>query len=116
MVGGGVLGDVSKTKSKEEKYVVRSQMEMLEYGISKGMRWEKQAVASVMPSNNTLQLGDGSTYTYDYLVIAPGMKLRYDKIPGATEALEDPDCPVGSIYSLDYAYKFSELRDSFKGG
>jgi len=49
-------------------------------------------------------------------VIAPGLRLRFDKIEGATAALEDPDCPVGSIYDLDYAYKFSKLRDSFMGG
>lgn len=44
------------------------------------------------------------------------MSLRYDLIEGAKEALEDPNSPVGSIYRLDYAYKASALRESFRGG
>jgi len=50
------------------------------------------------------------------LVICPGVSLRYDKIEGAKEALEDPNSPVGSIYRLDYAYKTSRLRENFRGG
>jgi sulfide:quinone oxidoreductase len=73
-------------------------------------------VTKISPSNNTVILNDGSSYTYDYLVVAPGLRTRFDKIEGATSALEDPDCPVGSIYDLEYAYKFSELRDQFQGG
>jgi hypothetical protein len=42
--------------------------------------------------------------------------LRYDKIEGAKEALDDPNSPVGSIYRLDYAYKASHLRENFRGG
>ena len=89
---------------------------MLGNSVKQGLQWEKQAVTKISPTNNTVTLNDGSSYTYDYLVIAPGLRLRFDKIQGATAALEDPDCPVGSIYDLDYAYKFSELRDSFQGG
>lgn len=32
------------------------------------------------------------------------------------EALEDPHTPVGSNYRLDFAYKASHFRESFKGG
>jgi hypothetical protein len=48
--------------------------------------------------------------------VAPGIVLRWDKIEGALAALEDPDVPVGSIYSLDYAYKTNSLRENFNGG
>lgn len=48
--------------------------------------------------------------------MAPGVVLRYDKIEGAIEALDDPVSNVGSIYRLDYAYKMSKLRDNFSGG
>lgn len=54
--------------------------------------------------------------TYDYLIVSPGVILRWDKIEGAKEALDDINAPVGSIYSLDYAYKTSRLRDNFHGG
>ena len=38
------------------------------------------------------------------------------KLTKSIEALEDKDSAVGSIYKLEYAYKFSALRDNFKGG
>lgn len=57
--------------------------------------------------NNQIETKEGNRYSYNFLVICPGIKLRYDQIEGATEALEDPNSPVGSIYRLDYAYKAS---------
>jgi len=63
-----------------------------------------------------LILSNGEEYTYEHLVVAPGIELNYEKIEGARAALEDPDCPVGSIYQLDYAYKMGQLRENFKGG
>ena len=59
---------------------------------------------------------DGSKLTYEYLVVTPGCSLRFDQIEGSKEAIEDPDCPVGSIYTLNGAYKTSVLRENFKGG
>jgi len=32
------------------------------------------------------------------------------------EAIEDPECPVSSIYTLNGAYKTSILRENFRGG
>ena len=48
--------------------------------------------------------------------MCPGVVLRWDKIEGSVEALEDPNSPVGSIYKINYAYKTSRLREAFKGG
>ena len=48
--------------------------------------------------------------TYDYLVMCSGVELRYDLIEGSSEALDDLECPVGSMYRLDYAHKMSNLR------
>lgn len=80
------------------------------------MEWVKEGVSSINGAENKLQTNAGENYSYDYLVICPGVKLRYDKIEGASSALDDPNSAVGSIYRLDYAYKASALRDSFKGG
>lgn len=35
---------------------------------------------------------------------------------GLKEAIDDPDSPVCSIYTLNGAYKTSLLREQFKGG
>jgi hypothetical protein len=45
------------------------------------------------------------------LVVAAGLKCDFTPIEGATEALEDPNSPVGSMYDLNYAYKFAKLRE-----
>jgi hypothetical protein len=37
-------------------------------------------------------------------------------VPGALDAVENFDAPVSSIYTLNGAYKFSNLREGFKGG
>ena len=114
MVGGGVLGDGPTTVSQEYKYVVRPQHELLDQ--TPGLNWIKQAVTSFDPENNSINLADGSSATYDILVVNPGCQLRFDMIEGAQEALDDPDAPVSSIYTLQSAYKTSVLREGFRGG
>ena len=79
MVAGGVLGDSSTTKAKYEgSHVVRSQRDLL--ANTPGVNWQQKAVTSFDPSNNELSLSDGSKATYDYLVVNPGLSLRFDKI------------------------------------
>jgi hypothetical protein len=34
-------------------------------------------------------------------------------IEGAREALDDPECPAGSIYTLEYSQKVSKIREEF---
>ncbi len=84
--------------------------------IKKGVNLKQEAIATIDAERNKLETENGNTYTYSYLVVCPGIRLRYDKIEGAIEALEDPNSPVGSIYNLDYAYKTSKLREAFTGG
>lgn len=72
--------------------------------LNKGLHWNRNAVVEVNPDANELVLqsnttGENSTLTYDFLVVAPGVVLRFDKIPGSIEALEDPQSPVCSIYT-----------------
>lgn len=61
-------------------------------------------------------LNNGDKYTYEYLILSPGVNLRYDQIPGSIEALDDPNSGVCSIYRKEYAYKTNTLREEFKGG
>lgn len=63
-----------------------------------------------------MTLSDGTIVTYEYLVISPGCQLRFDQIKGAKEAIEDQNCPVSTIYTLNGAYKTSSMRENFKGG
>ena len=42
----------------------------------------QQAVAKVHPKENRLELKDGTSVSYDYLVLATGPRLAFDEIPG----------------------------------
>lgn len=57
-----------------------------------------------------------STYRYDFLVVAPGLKIDFDKIKGLNEGLADPTGPVSSIYSVDSVEKVWTNIQNFKKG
>lgn len=72
-----------------------------------------KAVKSVTPETNSILIDDGSTIQYDYLVMAPGIQINYDKVKGLTEALEDPNSPVSTNYSDKYVEKTNRLIREF---
>jgi len=76
--------------------------------------WIKDRVSQFDPDKSTLEVEGGDTITYDYLVIAVGLQLRYDKIKGLPEAFETPG--VGSNYSPLYVKKTSEAIKNFPSG
>jgi sulfide dehydrogenase [flavocytochrome c] flavoprotein chain len=45
-----------------------------------------QAAAKIDPQTRTVGLADGSSVNYDRLVLAPGIDLRFDALPGYDEA------------------------------
>jgi sulfide:quinone oxidoreductase len=47
-----------------------------------GIEFIGQAAARVRPADNRIDLADGQSLDYDYLVIATGPKLAFDEIPG----------------------------------
>ncbi len=84
--------------------------------IPKNVNWIQNAVTELVPEENKIVTKNGDEHTYDYLVACTGVQTRFDLIPGAIEALEDPTCPAGSLYHLPYSYKMCQLREDFKGG
>ena len=80
-----------------------------------GVTWIQKAVNGFNPKENSIKLSNGDTYTYDYLVVNPGLQLRFDLVKGSKEALDDPNAPISTIYTLPGAHKFSVLRENFKG-
>jgi sulfide:quinone oxidoreductase len=47
-----------------------------------GIMFTAVAAENVQPENNRIQLADGKTLDYDYLVIATGPELAFDQVPG----------------------------------
>lgn len=48
----------------------------------KGINFIQKAATKVDPANNKIDLEDGSSIEYDYLVIATGPRLAFDEVPG----------------------------------
>ena len=88
MVGGGIF----KARDTERE------MASL---IPKGVQWLQNAVESFAPQNNNVTLDDGSTVSYDRLVVACGIKLNWKGVEGLEETLGENG--VTSNYRFDLA-------------
>ena len=128
LVGGGV-------KTLEQS--VRPMQSLL----PRQATWLRDSVETFHPDTNTLVTAAGDTVSYDWLVIATGIQLRwqiqihinihiqvifkfifkfififsrYDKIKGLPEAFDTPG--VGSNYSYKYVEKTQRAIKEFVGG
>jgi len=63
---------------EQDKITVDLPELMKKYGID----FDGQGVRRLHPSDNRLELNDGTSMSYDYLVIATGPKLAFEEVPG----------------------------------
>lgn len=56
--------------------------------IPEGVNWIKEKVESFQPEGKTLTTQEGSVWSYDYLIVASGIQLDWQKIKGMPEALK----------------------------
>lgn len=76
--------------------------------------WIRDAVTEIRPEKKSIRTRDGRTITYDWLVVAAGLKLYWDRIPGLSEAIgHDGVC---SNYAFAYVDSTWEAIRSFRGG
>jgi NADPH-dependent 2,4-dienoyl-CoA reductase/sulfur reductase-like enzyme len=54
-----------------------------------GVRLVHQAAQSIDRQKRTVRLADGSVQAYDRLVVAPGIDIRFDSVPGYSEAASE---------------------------
>ncbi|MGA0599578.1 NAD(P)/FAD-dependent oxidoreductase [Caulobacter sp. KR2-114] len=74
----------------------------------KGIGFTGVGAARVDPAENRLQLNDGSSLDYDYLVIATGPELAFDEIAGL-----GPEGFTQSICHIDHAEKAAEAFERY---
>lgn len=104
LVGGGVF---------DRSISERDQADL----IPAGATWVKAGVSGFDPDNNAVALDSGETLTYDYLVVALGIQVDWDKIPGLQDVLGKPGSGVVSNYSYDTVNQtVRELEKMPKGG
>lgn len=67
------------------------------------------AAANVEPQSSRVVLADGSKVGYEYLVVAAGLQINYDKVTGLKDALANPQSSVGTIYNYESVDKTWEM-------
>ena len=101
LVGAGIF-DINKTVRNEKDFIPR------------GTAWIKDAVEKFLPEENKVVCKSGTAYTYDAMIVCPGIQLDWNKIKGFKETLGKNN--VSSNYSFDMAPYTWELIKNFKGG
>ena len=101
MVGGGIF-DAQSTHRKTAE-LIPSQA-----------TWIQNSVATFDPENNKVFLSDGTSVSYEQLVVAPGLKLNWAGVAGLEDALGKNG--VTSNYRYDLASYTWELVQNMKGG
>lgn len=101
LVGAGL---VKKEKTR------RAQREV----IPRGVEWIHDAVMAVDPEAKRVTTHGGKTLAYEFLIVATGLQLDYDKIAGLPQ--EDSDPFVHSIYRYTGAERLAGALSAFRGG
>uniref|UniRef100_A0A1L8E0E0 Sulfide:quinone oxidoreductase, mitochondrial n=1 Tax=Nyssomyia neivai TaxID=330878 RepID=A0A1L8E0E0_9DIPT len=78
--------------------------------------WLQDSVAQFEPAANAVVTKSGERIEYEQLLIAVGLELRYDRIPGLVEALAIPGGAVCSNYSPKYVNRTLEALQKFQQG
>ncbi len=74
----------------------------------RGIDFTNVGCARVHPAENRIDLGDGTSLSYDYLVIATGPDLAFDEIKGL-----GPDGHTVSVCRTDHAAHAADVFDAF---
>ncbi len=74
----------------------------------KGIGFIAQAAKRVHPQENRVELADGSSVAYDYLIVATGPKLAFEEVEGA-----GPEHHTQSICTVNHAEKAAKAWDKF---
>ncbi|MFB1478873.1 FAD-dependent oxidoreductase [Corallococcus sp. RDP092CA] len=101
LVGGGAA-DIASTVRPEADYIPR------------GTQWIRDRAEEVDPVQRQVLTRGGERVSYDFLVVAPGIQLDWDRVRGLREALETPF--VSSNYDFRLAPKTWEMVRAFQGG
>ena len=83
--------------------------------LTKNFNFKNQAVKSFAPDSNQISLDNGDTWTYDHLIVAAGLQINVDSVPGLRNLLDDESKNVGTIYEFNYAKKTVRIRKNFNG-
>jgi len=82
--------------------------------IPKGTKWVQSSIEEFRPESNQVVTKDGNIISYDYMVVAVGLELDWNKIKGLKENMGKNG--VTTNYSYDFVNKTWEFMQSLKKG
>ena len=82
--------------------------------IAAGTTWIKDSACEISPDTKSVATRSGARISYDFLIVAPGLELDWDAIPGLREAVGSG--AVSTNYSYDHTAQTWDLIRNFKGG
>lgn len=82
--------------------------------IPAGVEWIRDFVTSMDPDQKVVSLSEGGTVQFEYLVVATGLTLNWDKIEGLRGNLGKNG--ICSIYQYDQVDYTASQINSFQGG
>jgi sulfide:quinone oxidoreductase len=82
--------------------------------IPSGTRWIQDRAVEVDPVAKEVRTASGLRVGYDFLIVAPGIQLDWDKVRGLRAALQTPY--VSSNYDFELAPKTWKMIQAFDGG
>ncbi|HXH74706.1 MAG TPA: FAD/NAD(P)-binding oxidoreductase [Bacteriovoracaceae bacterium] len=101
LAGAGVI-------KKEKSFKLQKDL------IPKGVQWIQRSVVDIDPSQKKVSLKDGTSVGYDFLVVALGLRLAWEKIKGLDGHLGKNG--ICSIYEYNQVDSTSAMLNEFKGG
>ncbi len=63
------------------------------------VNWVRGMVTEYNPDSNEVSVSNGETISYDYLIVACGLQLRYERIEGMDTGLIGQGKGIGSVYA-----------------
>lgn len=81
-----------------------------------GVEWIRERVSTIDPVAHTVTCADGRVVSYKQLVVAAGIQIDWDAIPGLVETVGKPGTGVVSNYSYETVNATWEAIRNFRGG
>ncbi|CUA98490.1 FCSD flavin-binding domain-containing protein [Thiomonas bhubaneswarensis] len=81
-----------------------------------GVAFVFDAARSLDPVAKTVTTAGGKVLAYDKLIVSPGIKLRYDSLPGYSEQVAETQVPSGWIAGAQTALLAKQLQSMRDGG
>lgn len=101
LVGGGVFPKQASERSEASV-------------IPAGVNWIQDAVATFVPDENAVLTAQDKKIAYDFLVVAPGIQIDWDRVKGLPETIGRNG--VCSNYAYEYVHTTWEMIQHFSGG